>query len=79
MFGACFVLYYSVRFVPTTTGTVSEWWPYLLLPDERMGNTDFINAKIEDISKRGNCLSSRVTEFQIVGKSHKALKLYEFV
>ena len=44
-----------------------------------MGNTDFINAEIEDISKRGNCLSSRVTEFQIVGKSRKALKLYEFI
>ena len=77
---AGFVLYCSVRFVSTTvtTGTVSKWWPYLLLPDERMANTDFINAEIEYISKRRNCLSSRVTEFQVVGKRHKALKLYLF-
>ena len=73
------VLFYTIQSVSYQQQLVSEWWPYLLLPGEQMGNTDFINAEIEYISERGNCLSSRVTKFQIVGKSHKALKLYEFV
>ena len=55
MFGGVFLYYFWVRFV-STTGTVSKWWLYHWLPSERMANTDF-NAEIEDISKRGNCLS----------------------
>ena len=55
MFGGVFLYYFWVRFV-STTGTVSKWWLYHWLPGERMANTDF-NAEIEDISKRGNCLS----------------------